>query len=157
MKSPYFLSLVLGLSLGFTNMGFAQTTIKASPDNTEDVNQHLKFLYGSYQPYQKFLKDLQTALDQDNRAKVASMIHYPIQINIHNQRHKIRSTQEFLSYYDEIFDPMLTQTIKKQSYSNLFANTKGIMVGENGELWFTGFCQDKACKKVVVKVIAINK
>lgn len=149
--------MTLGLSLGFANITSAETISDSTSKKNQEVNQRFTFLYGSYQPYQRFFKDLQIAIDQNHRIKVASMIHYPIFINLNNQKFKIRSAREFLNHYNEIFDPQLIQIIQKQSYGNLFANTKGIMVGEHGELWFTGICKDRACKKVSVKIIAINK
>ncbi|MFT4021160.1 MAG: hypothetical protein QM666_06565 [Acinetobacter sp.] len=127
------------------------------PENFQEVSDRLDFLYGSHIPYQKFLKDFQIYIHNDERQKVAAMIHYPIKINVYNQRITFTTAQQLLLKYDDIFDPMLKQSIRQQSYGNLFANSKGIMIGENGELWFSGLCLDKNCKKINVKIIAINK
>lgn len=146
------LSLVIGLSLPIVS--WAQTE---PANNTHEVNQRLDFLYGEHASYQKFLKDFQVATQEREKTKVASMIHYPIKINLEGKKITFKSAQELLKRYDDIFDPMLVNVIQAQKYENVFANTQGIMIGESGELWFSGFCLDKSCKKVSIKIIAINK
>lgn len=146
--------LVAILSLPITS--WAQPT-SPTTDNTLEVNQRLDFLYGQHQPYQKFLKDFQTATYEHHKNQVVTMINYPIKINLHGKKVTFKSRQDLLKRYDEIFDPMLVKTIQEQKYENLFANTRGVMIGESGEIWFSGFCVDKDCKKVDIKVIAINK
>ena len=69
------------------------------------------------------------------------MIHYPIKINLEGKKITFKSAQELLKRYDDIFDPMLVNVIQAQKYENVFANTQGIMIGESGELWFSGFLE----------------
>lgn len=135
---------------------WAQPT-SSTTDNTHEVDQRLDFLYGKHLPYHTFLSEFQTATHERDKTKVVNMIHYPIKINLNGKKVTFNSSKELRLRYNDIFDPLLVKTIQEQKYENLFANTYGIMIGESGEIWFSGLCQDKSCKKVDIKVITINK
>ena len=51
--------------------------------------------------------------------------------------------------------PAIAETIKRQKYSQLMVNYKGVMFG-NGEAWVNGICRDNACKDVDVRVVALQ-
>lgn len=156
MKKNLRLLISLGIAccLNFPISTWANPT---PAENTHEVDQRLDFLYGQHVTYAQFLKNFQSATQEREKVKVANMIHYPIKINLDGKKVQFKSAQQLLQRYDDIFDPMLVNLIQAQKYENLFANTQGIMIGESGELWFSGFCLDKSCQKVSVKIIAINK
>jgi hypothetical protein len=51
--------------------------------------------------------------------------------------------------------PPIAEAIKRQKYSQLMVNYKGVMFG-NGEAWVNGICKDDACKDVDVRVVALQ-
>ena len=51
--------------------------------------------------------------------------------------------------------PKVLAAIKRQTYASLFANDRGVMIGD-GEVWFSAVCRDAACKDAPIRIIAIN-
>jgi len=83
-----------------------------------------------------FLAELQTAVKNGDRDKIASMISYPLLVIHGSRKARITSQAQFLSHYDTIFDAHVRQTIAQQSARCLFGNYQGAMIG-NGEVWFS--------------------
>ena len=82
-----------------------------------------------------FLAALQAAVARGDKAKVATMISYPLLVNGKNSRTRITTAAQFLSRYDSIFDEQARQAIARQSAKCLFGNYQGAMIGD-GEVWF---------------------
>jgi hypothetical protein len=101
------------------------------PGSTVD-NQGAEFAQNS----RAFLAELQTAVHHGDKAKVASMVSYPMMMIEGSRRQRIKTKVEFLSQYDTIFDPHLQKAIAQQSAKCLFGNDQGAMIG-SGELWFS--------------------
>ncbi len=138
--------------IAFTFVAIAQNT-----DSPEiKFNSRLDYLFGQHKIYKEFFYRMKNAILNSDSAKLAGMIEYPIRIRINKTNNKIRNRKEFLKYYRKIIDPSIIKAIEHQQYCNLFANSEGIMIN-NGEIWFTGICKDSDCKKIIVKIIAINK
>jgi hypothetical protein len=82
-----------------------------------------------------FLAELQNAVAGGDKAKVASMISYPVRVIQGTSRTRIRTEAALLSQYDTIFDAHVRQAIAHQSAKCLFGNYQGAMIGD-GEVWF---------------------
>lgn len=96
-----------------------------------------------------FLAQLQTAVQANDKDKIAGMISYPLNVIHGKKRARIRDKQTFLARYDNIFDEHIRQTILKQSARCLFGNANGEMIG-NGEVWFSEMGDGS------VKIITVN-
>ncbi len=83
-----------------------------------------------------FLAELQTAVHDGNKNKIASMISYPLMVIHGSRKMRIKTQTQFLAQYDTIFDPHIQKAIAQQTAKCLFGNYQGAMVG-NGEVWFS--------------------
>ena len=84
-----------------------------------------------------FLSELKSAVEQDQRSKVASMIRFPLRVVTPKKRLAIKDREEFLYNYDHILTAKVKAMIGDEMSSKcLFANWQGYMVGD-GEVWFT--------------------
>jgi len=82
-----------------------------------------------------FLAEVQSAVAKGDKAKVATMISYPLLVNGSTSKTRIKTGAQFLSHYDRIFDEHVRQAIARQSAECLFGNYQGAMIGD-GEVWF---------------------
>lgn len=96
-----------------------------------------------------FLVDLQAAVQENDKNKIAGMASYPLNFIRDGKRVRIRDKQTFLARYDTIFNEHVRSAILKQSSHCLFGNYQGEMIG-NGEIWFSEM-QDGS-----VKIITVN-
>jgi hypothetical protein len=83
-----------------------------------------------------FLVELQTALAANDKAKIATMVSYPMS-QIHNGKPvRIGNAASFLQNFDRIFTPNVRAAVARQTPRCLFGNALGVVVN-NGEVWFT--------------------
>ena len=129
-------------------LGVAQTP-------TADLDKSIDLSVGSHVKVQQLLFNLQQAVAQHNTAAVAALVHYPIKVNPGKHPLTIKSPKAFAKDYDRIITHDISDVILKQKYDALFVNSQGVMLGD-GEVWITGFCQDKNCKNSDVKIGTIQ-
>lgn len=139
--------LLLTLFIGMGN-AFSATV--------QEVDQRLDLLFGSHQPYHDFLNDLQQAVAAKDKTKVAAMASYPLKVSLKGKEKTFRNPAALKKNYDSVFTPELSKIILDQKYEELFARDQGVMVGD-GQLWFSGVCADKACKKSRVLISRVNQ
>ncbi|HVF57533.1 MAG TPA: hypothetical protein VM934_15365 [Pyrinomonadaceae bacterium] len=84
---------------------------------------------------EKFLADLQEAVAQDDRARVASMLSYPLTLHSGKRRTVLRRKSDLLKKYGVVFNRKVKDALAKQKASELFANWQGVMIGD-GAIWF---------------------
>lgn len=83
-----------------------------------------------------FLSELKTAVELDQRSKVANMIRFPVPVGTPKRRLQIKDREEFLYNYEPIVTSKVKATLANEVSSKcLFANWQGFMVGD-GEVWF---------------------
>jgi len=140
-----FAALFVGLA-GITTAG-AQTA--------DEVNKTLDELYGSHEPYHAFFEKLKKAVAENDKQTVASMVDYPFKARINDKAVTIRDAAHFAADYDKVFTTKIKEAVAKQNYQNLFANWQGVMIGD-GEVWFSGICNNDACEQQTVRIIAVN-
>jgi len=76
----------------------------------------------------KFLRKLQYWVDTDQGDRVAITISYP------SGKAAVKDKKSFLKDYDNIFNQKVEKALREQNFSQIFRNTRGILVGR-GELW----------------------
>lgn len=95
-----------------------------------------------------FVQKFRKAVIAKDKVGVASMVRYPIDVNIGTKKVAIKNKAALIENYDQIFHSTLYEQIKSSVPHNLFVKATGVMLG-NGEVWF-GLENNK------ISVIAIN-
>jgi hypothetical protein len=127
--------------------------VDAAPDCP--VDRRLEQLFGASQPFRLFLHDLQTVLAADDRPALAAMVSYPLAVHILGRHITVHTSKEFLARFGQLMPDTTRAAVKAQKYSDLFANSTGVMVG-NGQVWFAQVCADERCASRPVKIIGLN-
>jgi hypothetical protein len=140
--------ILLAVSLLAPTSGRAQT---GSAEFDKSIDQTV----GNHVKVHQLLTDLQRSVANHNAAGVAALVHYPIKVNPGKHPFTVKNQKEFIKDYDRIITPDISDVILKQKYETLFVNSQGAMLGE-GEVWITGFCLDKNCKKSDIKIGTIQ-
>jgi hypothetical protein len=104
-----------------------------------------------------FLFEIQDYIKTDNREELANLILYPITINsIDGKDVVIHNEKEFIDNYDKIATNKWKKIILSQEPTQLFTNSKGIMVNR-GELWFGPVCLDSPnCQQIRYYIYSIT-
>ena len=124
-------------------------------DDPRAVNQAIDEVLGDHARYEAVIRQLQKAVVANDAAAVAALVDYPFATVRDGQPMKIADADAFVREYDRIMTPAIAEAIKRQKYSQLMVNYKGVMFG-NGEAWVNGICKDDACKDVNVRVVALQ-
>ncbi len=104
-----------------------------------------------------FLLEIQDAVRTDNKEKLASLIYYPITIDmLDGSELKMQNAAEFVANYEKIVIPEWKEIVLAQEPTELFSNWQGAMV-HRGELWFTSVCLDETCENTKYYIIAIRQ
>ena len=119
------------------------------------VNDSIDSNLGDHTRYRAVIQDLQAAVAADDAAKVASLVRYPISVDIGGKNTTLKSEQDFVARYRELMTPDIRKAIVGTKYSDLFVNYKGVMFG-SGQAWINGLCKDKQCKEVDVRVVTLQ-
>ena len=133
----------------------AAAPASAIADDPSAVNQAIDEALGDHVRYEAVIRQLQQAVAANDAAAVAALVDYPFAIVRDGQPLKIADAEAFVRDYDRIMTPPIAEAIKRQRYSELMVNYKGVMFG-NGEAWVNGICRDDACKNVDVRVVALQ-
>ncbi len=131
----------------------ASATAASAADKA--VNDSIDSNLGDHTRYQAVIQDLQAAVAAGDAAKVASLIRYPISVDIGGKNTTLKTEQAFVARYQELMTPDIRKAIVETKYGDLFVNYKGVMFG-SGQAWINGICKDKQCKEVDVKVVTLQ-
>lgn len=126
----------------------------AAQDNPS-IESRLDLLFGSHEPYRKFLQDLQRAVAAHDRNQIAAMIRYPLKTQIAGRAVQLDKPRHFLAHFDELLPQRSLEAITAQTFAGLFANSQGVMIG-SGEVWFSAVCASHDCNAPPVMIIALN-
>jgi hypothetical protein len=113
--------------------------------DTAQVDARLDLLFGEHEAYRNFLHELQIAVSEHARGRVAAMVNYPLRTRINGQWVRLQTPAQFLAHYDELLTPKTQDAITRQTYGELFSNNQGVMIG-SGEVWYSGVCNDRNCQ-----------
>ena len=104
-----------------------------------------------------FLSELQDTLEQTDRDATASMVRYPLRVNSAGKTKLIKTKQELLKQYDNIFSPLTQCAITESRPEDVWGNYRGFMIGD-GEVWWEASISKASSKsKPVFKIITINQ
>jgi hypothetical protein len=84
-----------------------------------------------------FFDRLQIALKNDDRRELASIVNYPLLTTLNHKKTHIRSREELLSHFDELFDAGVRCAILNSKRKEVWGNWRGFMIGR-GAVWFDG-------------------
>jgi hypothetical protein len=112
-------------------------------------------IYGDHRVYEDFFYSFRSSVLSKEVEKVSSHINYPLNWYSADGVKTIDSKEQFIEQYHNIFTTHLYSIVNDQKFESLFAKDAGVMFGQ-GEVWFSGVCVNEECKKVIVKVTAIN-
>lgn len=142
------------LSLSF--LVFSSTHVLANSD--KKIDNRLDMLIGNdtHKKYHDFFIKLQKSVLENDKENVSSMVDYPITVTVNHKEIDINNKKELLVNYDKIFNKNLIKTIANQKYSDLFIKDTGVMVGQYGNIWFSGICTVSDCSKFDIKIMQIN-
>lgn len=121
-----------------------------------DVDLAIDNALGNHETYRDVFDRFQQAVISDDKAGVASLVVYPLEVEIDGERHEIRDANEFVASWDRIVTPEIVQVVSNQRYRDLFVNWQGVMLGD-GQVWINGVCRDDGCEEVDVGVTALQK
>lgn len=131
--------------------------VSATAQTEQEVDARMDYLFGAHAPYHEFFDRFQKAVAVADKSAVAGMIAYPVTVRGPDGKNLIlRSTKDFIRHYDSVFTPKRVAIVEHQTYATLFARDEGVMIGQSGEIWFSGICHDSACKDVAIKITAFN-
>lgn len=121
----------------------------------KSVNQRIDTLLGNQGRYEQVIRSFQTAVVYADADSAAKLVRYPLRVTIGGKSSMIGSAQEFVRNYDRIVTPAIATVIANQKYDELLVNAQGVMFG-SGQVWVNGVCVDVSCRRVDVKVAAIQ-
>lgn len=98
-----------------------------------------------------FLKSLQTAVALGNRTKVATLVHYPLQVWLDGEETILHNASEFQARYGRIFDPDVKKAIAEASVDTVVASEQGVAF-DNGRVRFRSLPEHKNA----LKIVAVN-
>lgn len=98
-----------------------------------------------------FLRSLQSAVALGNRAKVASLVDYPLKVWLDGEETVIRNESELQVRYGRIFDADVKQAIAEARVDTLSASRQGVAV-DNGRVWFRPVTEHGNA----IRIVAIN-
>lgn len=132
----------------------------ATPPAADDagraqVNQSIEEVLGDPAVYEPAILAFQKAVAAHDAAAVAKMADYPFNATLGGKPTKIKDAAAFAAAYDQIVTPAIAKVVTEQKYAELAVSGKGVMFG-NGEAWINGICQDNECKRVDVRVVALQ-
>ncbi len=137
---------------------FGCLLILTSPINAlgpVEIDKRLDMLFGSHRPYEQFLVTLKESIAAKNWRAVAAMVAYPIKVEAAGHQILIRTPDEFLERAEVVLTAKVIKAVESQSYASLFANQRGVMIGE-GDVWFSSVCGDARCLDPAIRITAIN-
>ncbi len=92
-------------------------------------------LRSDYSRAVQFFHHLRNTLKKDDREGMSRLIEYPLLVQLHGKKTRIRSRAEFLAHYDQIFDRGVRCEIFVASDDEIWGNSHGFTV-KDGALWF---------------------
>jgi len=129
-------------------------------DKTQEMRDILDKAYGKHEIYENFYHALVESIIRGDSTAVAKMNLYPLRTISNSGTVFIQSQKEFLENYDTIIDGDILNAVTQQSFTDLFVNSNGMMIGL-GEIWFSGICvgteKFKECDVIEIKVMTYNR
>jgi hypothetical protein len=91
-------------------------------------------LYGTADTIEGFMKQVKTAILEDDAKWLAQHLTYPCKVSIGDQRVAIQNETEFIEQFSQIAHPKFKEKVKAAFPVDLFVRNAQAMLG-NGEIW----------------------
>lgn len=108
-----------------------------------------------------FFRQMQSALNLDQPDKVALMINFPLHTTLNGKRTQIRSKQQLLNSYAQIFTERVRCAIDAAREADVWGNYQGFMIG-SGVIWWDRILPtsethpEQNAEKYPFKIISVN-
>ncbi len=95
------------------------------------------------------LENFRDAINERDMDWLSRQIAYPITAEVNEKFLVIGSPNEFVRHYDQIINKTITEIVLGQEVSDLFVNSKGILIGGReysmGAIWLAYRCTSSSC------------
>lgn len=112
-------------------------------------------LGGDPAAYRTVIATFQKALQTGDAATAATLVHYPIDVEVDGEKRVVRGPAEFAAAYQRILPPDLVAAVAGEPVEAMALTVEGVMLGQ-GEIWISAICEDDACTEEPVRVVAIQ-
>ncbi|GGO02209.1 hypothetical protein [Saccharibacillus kuerlensis] len=140
--------LILSLAIAAAATGSSLAAPKQA-DATSSANRTIISASQANNPYEvagidnpaefhDFFLKLQRAVKKNDKKAVASMMHYPLNVNTGGKTYKFWTPERFIAKYDAIMTTKVRKTLGYAIEDDLFVSWKGVSVGD-GALWISQF------------------
>ncbi|WP_373499774.1 lysozyme inhibitor LprI family protein [Desulfococcus sp.] len=116
----------------FFTTEYFKTLSPALTDKIKEVGQY--FNTSGDAIFRKFCI-IKNTVKLDHRERLATLITYPIKVNLNGIKTQISSNKEFIENYHNIITPQVKDAVAQQEFTDIFYRDIGIMFG-NGAIWF---------------------
>jgi hypothetical protein len=82
-----------------------------------------------------FFHRIQNALQQSDRTEISKLIEYRLLTTRRGQKHWIKTRNELLANFDQIFDPGVRCALMRATDKEVWGNSQGFTVS-SGAIWF---------------------
>ncbi|MFT3669651.1 MAG: hypothetical protein QM795_13985 [Pseudoxanthomonas sp.] len=138
-----------------TQVGDQPLSTSVNKDDASEMDKAIDDALGDHAAYRKLLEDLQVAVKNNDKAGVAALVDFPLEVTVAGKKTRVRNASEFAANYDGIMADEIKKAITEQRYEELTVNWQGVMIG-NGQVWLNGICVDKACKQSSPRVVTLQ-
>jgi hypothetical protein len=83
------------------------------------------------------------------------MVSYPLKTRNAERTVTLDNPRQFLAHFDTLLPQKSLDVIMAQSFTELFANSQGVMIG-SGEVWLGAVCATRECSAPPVMITAFN-
>lgn len=98
---------------------------------------------------------LQDAVRFGDAATVASLVSYPLTVELEDERVVLHREADLIARYDDIFPPGLAAVVTGQDYADLALTEDGVFFDED-RLRLQAVCTDRTCAAVYWLIRAID-
>ena len=133
----------------------ASTQLRAAPEQSERADPAPHICTTTSRPdcpeALAFFKRFRAAVVADKRDMVASMIRYPLRIEVAGHKGTIKSRVQLLREYDKVFPDAVRCAIKAAKAASVWGNWQGYTVGDGVAWW-----ESDTSSKPRFEIITVN-
>jgi len=127
----------------------------ADASDLELVEASISQLLGDPAAFRSVFDQLKAGIAAGDRAAVAALVDYPLEVTIDGQVRRIADATEFVASWDSVITPDIERVVAEQQFEKVFVNWQGVSIGD-GQVWINGVCEDDACADPPIRVTAIQ-
>jgi hypothetical protein len=128
---------LLQLADEYFGIAWGQSTPEMCKDSRPDCPEAVKF-------FTKFRQ----AITTNDRNAVAAMARYPLRVTLNHKNALIRTKQELLRNFDELFDPRVRCVILGATEKDVWGNWQGFTIPQ-GAIWWERSSEERSAFKLI--------